>query len=154
MARTQKRRVKRNSGGRQEIVRSITKRTWYELPDWAVAWLAKHAGRVVLGIVLLLSPVALLAIVLGSHALPLHVVGIAGSDNALGLKAALFLVSFGLLAFAIRPLRRGLRRGWWLVIMAAAAHVINNTVSGEGFSGAILLALVLYLYAQVQHRLD
>ncbi|HUC20648.1 MAG TPA: hypothetical protein VMR98_04100 [Candidatus Polarisedimenticolaceae bacterium] len=154
MARKVKRRVKRNSGGRRELVRSITERRWYELPDWAVAWLVKHAGRVVLAMVLLLSPIALLAIVLGSHSLPLHFIGIAGSDNALGLKAVMFMLTFGLLAFAIKPLMRGLRRGWWLVILAAAIHMADNLLSDDSFSGIVLLAIAMYAYVQVRHRLD
>lgn len=154
MARTAKRKVKRNSGGRQELVRSITQRSWYELPDWAVAWLVKYAGRTILVMVLLLSPIALLAIVLGSHALPLHYLGIASSDNALGLKATLFLLTYGLLIFSIKPLMRGLRRGWWFVILAACVHVSNNVTAGEGFSGGVLLGLAVYLYTQVRYRLD
>ena len=154
MARSPKRRVKRNSGGRQDIMQSIAERSWYELPDWAVVWLVKYGSRMMFALVLLLSPIAVLAVVLGSHALPLQVVGIAGSDNSLGLKAALFLVSFACLAFAVRPLRRGLRHGWWLVIAASGVHVVNNVVSGEGFSGIVLLALACYLYAQVRPRLE
>ncbi|HEX7259698.1 MAG TPA: hypothetical protein VF272_02090 [Candidatus Saccharimonadia bacterium] len=155
MARKPKRRVKRNSGGRQELVRSITERTWYELPDWATAWLAKYAGRVVFGMVILLSPIAILAVVLGLHALPLHFIGIAGSDNALGLKAVLFLITYGVLAFSVKPLMRGLNRGWWLVILAGAVNAINNAVAGEGgLSGIILLALAGYLFTQVRHRFD
>ncbi len=154
MSRKPKRRVRRNSGGRQELVRSITERSWFQLPDWGVAWLEKYAGRVVFGMVILLTPIALLAVVLGFNSLPLHIVGMPAEDNGLGLKAVLFLFTFSLLALAVKPLMRGLRRGWWLVIAAAAMHVTNNVVSGEGFSGILLLLLSAYLYAQVRYRLD
>jgi hypothetical protein len=154
MAQTSKRRVKRNVGGRQELVRSLGKRAWYELPDWAVAWLAKHAGRIVLIMVLLLSPIALLALVLGSHALPLHYIGIPGSDNALGIKAVMFLIIFGTLSLAIKPLMRGLRKGWFLVISAGVINMADTFISGGGLSGMLLLALAVYAYTQVRHRLD
>lgn len=154
---TQKRKVKRTgSGGRQAIVRAYHSNAWYELPDWASEWVANNAGWVALGLAVILTPIALLAIVLGVHALPLDYLGIpvAPTDNSAGLAAAIFIIEFFLLLSAVRPLLHQLRSGWVLVIIAAIVQAVHGLVLHHGITSFLVIALVVYLYTQVRHRIS
>ncbi len=152
MPRSAKRKVKRAPTGRHEIVRAFTEREWYELPDWAVDWLSRSVWWLVFGLVILLVPIALLAIVLAMNSLPLNYLGIASSSTGLGLTAVFFMAKFILLALAVRPLRRAQIRGWHLVIAAATVNCTENILAHQYIFATLLLGITIYLYTQVRHR--
>ncbi|HUC87161.1 MAG TPA: hypothetical protein VMR75_02450, partial [Candidatus Saccharimonadales bacterium] len=120
--RNTQRNVKRSLGGRQAIVHSYNARAWYELADWLEELVIDYAGWTILALVVLLIPVAFLAVVLGAHSLPLEFLGVpalssfADSNNGFGVTGIVLLVEFGLLAAAVRPLFRHRSLGWKLVI--------------------------------------
>ncbi len=157
MARQEQRNVKRTgAGGRQAIVRTYNNRSWYEMADWLVDFTVDYAGWAALAMVVLLIPVALLAVVLGAHSLPLEYLGIpaldafADSNNGFGITGIVLIVEFVLLLLAIRPLflRRSL--GWQLVIAAAAVHMVGAVAVNHLVSGVLILGLAAYLYWQVR----
>jgi hypothetical protein len=154
MARKVKRNVSRPIDARQAIVREYMTRPWYELPDWAVLWLSDNAGWTALILTILLTPVVILAIVLGAHSLPLEFLGIPTSANSLGPVAIIFLIEFVFLALAVRPLMRLERRGWFYAMAAAFAHMVSGFISNHGISGVLILLAVVYVYWQVRHRLS
>jgi hypothetical protein len=153
------RNVKRLPGGRQAIVNTYNSRAWYELADWLEEFVVDYAGWAVLALVVLLIPVALLAIVLGAHSLPLEYLGIpalssfADSDNGFGLTGAVLLVEFVLLAISVRPLLQHRTLGWKLVILAALVHFGGSLVLQHAVSGGFIVVLVVYLYYQVRGQL-
>jgi hypothetical protein len=148
----QQRRNVRRSVPNQDIVRTLNQRAWYELPYWARDWLAGSAGWITLVFVVLLAPVAVLAIVLGAHSLPLEFAGVAAQDTGLGWNAIIFMVVFLLLAFAVRPLIHMKRYGWYLVITAAILHFLQSIILSHAISGLFLTIAPLYIYTQVRQR--
>ena len=154
-----KRNVKRSADGRQAIVRSYNQRPWYQLADWLAEFVVANAGWAVLAVVVLLLPVAVLAVVLGAHSLPLEYLGIpaldsfAASGGSFSSTALVLLVGFILLAFAVRPLFHRRKLGWKLVILAALAHFADSLLLQHAISGGVILAIIVYLYYQVRGQL-
>ncbi len=160
MARRVKRNVQRGPG-RQGIVRSYNSRAWYQLPDWAVAWVSDSAWFAALVFAAFLAPATLLGIVLGAHALPLEFLGVPGTtkvltptDNGVGLATLVLIINFFLMAAAIRPLRRLERKGWYLMIAASAVHFVHSLILQHAITAGVLLVFVAYCYTQVRHRLS
>jgi hypothetical protein len=159
VGRKTQRNVKRSLGGRQAIVRSYNSRRWYEMADWLDDFVADYAGWAALALVVLLIPVALLAVVLGAHSLPLEYLGIpaltsfADNNNGFGLTGVVLIVEFVLIAVAIRPLFQHRAFGWKLVILAALVHFADSLLLQHAISGSLLLILVVYLYYQVRSQL-
>jgi hypothetical protein len=157
MARQEQRNVKRTgAGGRQAIVRTYNDRRWYQMADWLVDFTVDYAGWAALALVVLLVPVALLAIVLGAHSLPLEYLGVpaldafADSNNGFGITGITLILEFVLLLLAVRPLFLRHRRGWYFVVAAAGVHLIDEVAAQHVVSGLIIVAFVAYLYWQVQ----
>ena len=152
MASGTQRRVKR-SGNRQAIVRSVSAGTWYDLPDWVVIWLADSAGWITLVLALVAAPAALLAIVLGVHALPLEILGVPGTANGVGLAAPLAVImQFIFLALAVRPLMARRRLGLRWLLVGTLAHLVQTIILGRPVTGMIELTAIIYLYWQLQPR--
>jgi uncharacterized membrane protein YhaH (DUF805 family) len=147
-----KRRVKRSSSGRQGLVAGVGTKAWYQLPDWATAWLYEYSGWLVAGLALLLAPATLLALVLGVHALPLEFFGIPGTANDVGLAALALILTFVFLALAIRPLIAHRRRGWNWLLLAAGIHFLHSIVLAHAITGGVQFLIVVYLYYQVKSR--
>jgi hypothetical protein len=154
-----KRNVKRSEGGRQAIVRSYNRRRWYQLADWLADFVVNNAGWVVVAVVVLLLPVAILALVLGAHSLPLEYLGIPALDSLtiggsnFSSSALTLLIEYILLILAIRPLFQQRKLGWKLVMLAALVHLIDSLVLQHAVSGAVELVVVAYLYFQVREQL-
>lgn len=127
-------------------------RAWYELPDWAIDWLADNAGWIALVWAIFLAPASLLAVVLGAHSLPLEYFGIPASNNSIGLAAVILLVNFVLLALAVRPLLQQKRRGGLLILAATLVHLADSVALQHGLSGVFFTLVVFYLYWQVRPR--
>lgn len=159
MAGKVKRNVKR-APGRHAIMRSYNDRAWYELPDWAGIWISDNAWFAAGIYAAFLAPATLLGIVLGAHELPIWYLGIPAAnqllsptDNGAGLAALVLIINFFFIASAIRPLRRLKHKGWVLVIVAAAIHLIHSIILQHAVTATIFLAIVVYCYFQVRHRL-
>jgi len=155
--RQEQRKVKRTgAGGRQAIVRTYNQRRWYEMADWLVEFTVDYAGWATLAVVVLLVPVALLAIVLGAHSLPLEYLGVpsldafADSNNGFGVTGITLILEFILLLIAVRPLFLRRIRGWYLVLAAAAVHLVDEVAAQHVVSGLVILALMAYIYWQVR----
>lgn len=146
-----KRRVKRPAGAtRQQIVRRYNTRAWYQLPDWAQQLVVNAAPWVTGLLVAVLTPAAALALVLGFHSLPLEFVGVPSTENDFGFAALILLIKFGLLAMALKPLYRRQIKGWNLIVLAAAVHLIHSIWLQHAITGSALLITVVYLYSQVR----
>jgi hypothetical protein len=153
MARKVKRNVKRmGTSGRQAVVQEYSARRWYDLPYWAKDWLYSSSGWVILALAVILAPPALLALVLGFHALPLEFLGIPASENGVGLAAGVLLLKFIFVALAVRPLLNQQLKGWRLLIAAAIVHLAHSIILQHAITGAALLLLAIYLYFQVKGR--
>ncbi len=156
----EKRNVRRSAGGRNAIVRSYNSRKWYQLADWLADYLVQNAGWGVLILVLLLTPVAFLALVLGAHSLPLEYLGIPALDsftygsNGFGITGIVLLVEFVLLALAIRPLFRHQKKGWYLVLTAALVHFADSALLQHAYSSGFMVLVLVYIYWQVNGRLE
>jgi hypothetical protein len=153
MARSTKRQVKRQAGGRQALVSGYNERAWYQLPGWAKDWLVANSGWVVAILALILAPVAVLALILGVRTLPLlEFVGVPTSDNDLGLAALALFVKFVFVVLAVRPLFRRELKGWYWLMAAAAVHLAHGIILQHAISGGFLLLMVIYFYTQVRSR--
>lgn len=154
MARNVKRQVRRQtSSGRQSLSSRYNQRRWYEIPDWAKAWVVDNAGWVTAIIAVILFPPTLLALVLGAYKLPfLDFLGVPTSANGLGLAAVALIVKFGLIAAAIRPLFRREIKGWKLLVAAAAVHLAHSVILQHAITGTAVLFGTVYLYMMVRRR--
>jgi hypothetical protein len=153
MARQVQRKVKRQSvSGRQAVVTHYHDRVWHDLPYWLKDWLVDNGGWIVLGLALLLAPTALLALVLGFHALPLEFLGIPSSANGIGLAAMALLFKFIFVSLAVRPLFRHERKAWYWLLAAAGVHFFHSLLLQHAITGGALLLSVIYLYTQLKDR--
>lgn len=154
MAQRTKRNVRRSStSGRQGLVGNYGQRRWYEIPDWAKAWVVDNAGWVMLVVAIILFPPTLLALVLGVYNLPfLGFLGIPSSANGFGLAAFALITKFILAASAVRPLFRKQAKGWYLLIASASVHLIHSVILQHAVTGTALFILTLYLYMMVRRR--
>ncbi len=148
---TKRRRVTR-SGNRNTIAAGFGNRRWYNLPDWARIWLCDAAGWIALALALILSPTALLAVVLGVHALPLEFFGIPGTANGVGLAAVALIMQFGLLALSVKPLFAKRRVGWGWLLAAAVVHLGQSILLQHAITGTMQLLIAIYIYWQVRPR--
>lgn len=154
MARQVKRNVRRQTAsGRQSLVGVYGRRRWYEIPDWAKAWVVDNAGWVVSIIALILFPPTLLALVLGVYNLPfLGFLGIPSSANGFGLAAFALIAKFALVVSSIRPLFRHQAKGWYRLIAAAAVHLAHSIILQHAITGTVLFIFTVYLYMMVRRR--
>jgi hypothetical protein len=153
MAKKTQRNVRRQpTAGRQAMLSQYNSRAWYDLPDWARQFVVDNIIWAVAFFVVILTYGALIAIVLGFHALPLEFIGVSASDNSAGIATLLLLLKFTFLVISLRPLYRHQRAGWVYLLIAGSIHFIHSITLHHAVTGGALLFLIIYLYSQVRRR--
>jgi uncharacterized membrane protein YhaH (DUF805 family) len=144
-----KRKVKREQAATNNTLVVNRQAPWL-LPDWARQFVVQNLGWADLMLTLILTPVAILGLVLSAEALPLQTLGHPADNTGVGVSAVVLLVQFVLMALAVRPLFDHRRRGWNLVATALLVHIIYDYFQQNLLRGIILALIGFYFLLQIR----
>ena len=141
------------AGGVQGLIAMLdeylVKKAPFQIPDGGKEFIVRFGPWISLVLLVLLLPLLLVALGIGTVFMPFGGVGYA---TGFGLTAILALVQIVLLAIALPALFARKMSGWMLLFYEQLVGFVGSVVSGSIVGGLIGLIIGLYILFQVRAK--